>query len=400
MKQFAYAHKNDDKIQLYLFDKPEPIDSRQPYEALMMSRVDFDIKVTEIPPVQESEMGNLLTYKLRSLYPGDPENTVFDYKLLVKNKQRHAVIFISTKDTIEEYKKIADKKPLFLSFPITNALMQKHDEEDCIFFYWHRDWIDISVYDKGIFISSSAIRREKEAFLDFLKMRNMLPKNFKEYRCVIISFGDESDFLEEQSKDFFKDAEKLDFMTIEETLPLVSKKSDYLFSKRKKSSILSSLRYDLLVLAVIILGCVLLFKSLEDRRSYYRKLTQYMQKELVIAEKSNLFKQKKSELASVIAKKPADSFLLLQQISGIFANEVDVTSVRIEIKTENQGKNKSERVVFTIEAKYSSDPLRYVDRFNKNEYFAGVSITKQDSIKRTFTLVGTFRKGGSNVESK
>jgi hypothetical protein len=133
MKQFAYAQKNENDIQLFLFEKAEPIQAHYPYEALMMSRVDFDIKVTEVPPVPESEMGNLLTYKLRSLYPGDPESTVFDYKILQKNKQRFAVIFISNKDTIEGYKKIADKKPLFLSFPITNALMQKYDDEDCIF---------------------------------------------------------------------------------------------------------------------------------------------------------------------------------------------------------------------------------------------------------------------------
>jgi hypothetical protein len=400
MKQFAYAQKNENDLQLFLFDKPEPIQTNYPYEALMMSRIDFDIKVTEVPPVHESEMENLLTYKLRSLYPGDPESTVFDYKILARNKQRLAVIFISSKETIEEYKKISDKKPLFLSFPITNALMQKHEDEDCIFFYWHRNWVDISIYEKGSFISSSAIQREKEVFLDFLKMRNMLPKNFKEYRCVVISFSDEAEFLKEQSNDFFKDVEKIEFLTIEETLPLLSKKSDYLFYRKKKISLFSVVKFEYLLILMLFLGCLLVNKIVLDREAYRKKLESYMNNELTIAKQSGQFNQKKAELAKIIAKKPADMFVLLDEISKIFNNEVDISTIRIETKIETKGNIKTEKVLFTIDAKFTSDPLRYVDRFNKNSYFAEANIVKIDMDKRLFTLNGLFNKGGSNASSK
>jgi hypothetical protein len=396
MKQFAYAQKTENDMQLFLFDKPEPIEPGYDYEALMMSRVDFDIKVTEVPPVHESEMENLLTYKLRSLYPGDPESTAFDYKVLVKNKQRHAVIFITSKETLESYKQVADKKPLFLSFPITNALMQKYDEGDCILFYWHRDWVDISIYEKGIFISSSAIRREKEAFLDFLKMRNMLPPNFKDYRCIVISFSDESEFLKEQSKDFFKDVENAEYLTVEETLPLLSKKSDYLFYKKKKTPIVEMVKIEYLLIAAIVLVCLFVNKIVWDRDAYLKKLNTLFTKENEQAKQNTQYKEKKADLDKILDKKPADTFILLTEAADIFNNEVDVTSIRIETKTETQGKKKTDKVSFTIEARSSSDPLRYIERFNKNKYFADAIITKQDLQKRVFTLTGSFVKGGKN----
>jgi hypothetical protein len=140
----------------------------------------------------------------------------------------------------------------------------------------------------------------------------MLPKNFKDYRCVLITFTDEAEFLKEQSKDFFKDTENINFMTVEETLPLLSRKSDYLFYKKKKSSFFGTLRYDVLLIAAVLLGCVLLFKAVEDRRAYLRNLKKYMSNELAIVTKSNQFKQKKKELAAIVANKPADTFLLLE----------------------------------------------------------------------------------------
>ncbi|RPJ03259.1 MAG: hypothetical protein EHM28_15640, partial [Spirochaetaceae bacterium] len=49
--------------------------------ALFMSRLDFNCKIIPVPPVADEEIGEILRYKIRSLYPGDPEHTVFDYKI-------------------------------------------------------------------------------------------------------------------------------------------------------------------------------------------------------------------------------------------------------------------------------------------------------------------------------
>ena len=186
MKNIAYAHKEGNDLKLFFFNKEEEISPSVSYNALMMSRLDFSVLITDVPPVHPSEMGNLLTFKLRSLYPGDPETTIFDYKVIAKNRQKYAVLFITSKDTVTKYKEIAGNKPLLLPFPVVNKLAKRYDNENCIFYFWHKDWIDISIYENGVFKTSSAVKREKETFLDFLKMRNILPKDYNEYRNIFI----------------------------------------------------------------------------------------------------------------------------------------------------------------------------------------------------------------------
>jgi hypothetical protein len=396
MKHIAYAHKNGEEPTLYLFNREDPIDASVGFDALMMSRLDFDIKVTAVPPVHPSEMGNLLMYKLRSLYPGDPETTIFDFKVLTHNKQRYAVLFISSKETIEAYKELANNKPLILPFPILNKLMKKYVGKNCIFFFWHKDWIDISIYEEGIFQSSSAIKREKEVFLDFLKIRNMLPKKFNEYICVFLCLKAESSFLQEQSKDLLKNAEYVEFLTIEDHLSLISNKTDYLFRKKKQLFIFyKKLRVEMLVVPLVLFICLVFNKYVDSRAEYYRKLKKEKDTIFKLASQKDEYNSKQAELATILENKPADVFLLLSEINRIFGQNVKLTYFRLETKETtvmvNNKREKQKKYYFTIEGRTRGEPYTYQNALNSNPYFEEVLVPL--ITREKFRMTGIFKKG-------
>ena len=88
------------------------------FTALMISRLDIDVKFVDLPPVQNHEIAELLRYKIRSIYPGKPEKTVFDYILFGKKNKRYAALYITQRDVIEAHRDLSEGKPLFHSLSL------------------------------------------------------------------------------------------------------------------------------------------------------------------------------------------------------------------------------------------------------------------------------------------
>ncbi|MBN2534027.1 MAG: hypothetical protein JXB88_14150 [Spirochaetales bacterium] len=398
MKDIAYAQKNGNDFKLFLFSRQEEIAPTGSYKALMMSRLDFSVMVTDIPPVHPSEMGNLLTYKLRSLYPGDPDTTIFDYKVIAKNKQKYAVLFITSRDTIDKYKTIAGNKPLLLPFPAVNKLAKRYENDNCIFYFWNKNWVDVSIYEKGVFKTSAAIKREKETFLDFLKMKNILPKEYNEYRNIFICFRDELSFLQDQSRDLFKNTKHVQFTPVEDTVSLFSQKSDYLFRKKKQTFLFyKKLRIEMLLLPLVLLICLLFNKYIDNRATYLITLRKTLNERIQIYRKIQEYNVKKARLNELLAQKPADVFFLLSEISKIFKNETKIRNFEFITKDKTigvQGGGKKKIIKeyhFIIKGVTRAETLQYIEIFNKNPYFKNVNIPNVSG--NEFHMEGIFIKG-------
>jgi hypothetical protein len=404
MKTIAYVHKEGNETRLLTFDQQDIANNPGAFDAVMMSRLDFSVIVTDVPPIHPSEMENLLFFKLRSLYPGDPETTIFDFKVIIKSKQKYAVLFITSKEIIESYRELAQNKPLLLPFPAVNKLAKKYETENCIFYFWHQDWIDISIYENGVFTSaSSAVKREKEAFLDFLKMRNILPKNYSEYRNIFICSREESVFLQEQSRDFFKETEYMQFIPIEDTLALFTHRSDYLFRKRKQAFLFhKKLKIEMLVLPLIILCALLFNKYIDNRAQYLINLKRTLNERIQIYRKVQEYQTKKGQLEELLDQKPADVFFLLSEISKTFKNETKISNFEFITKertTAVQGSGKKKTIKeyhFIIKGRTQVEILKYIEIFNRNPYFKDVSIPYVSG--REFNMEGVFIKGGADAD--
>lgn len=130
MKNFAYLDRKQNEFNLYLYeDNNIPVEPAE-ISALMMNRLDFDIKIIEVPPVGEEEVDKLLSYRLRSIYPGDPTETSFDFKIISKKKKRYAILFITSKKNIETYRQVGERKPLFLPYNIVENHLKKESGAD------------------------------------------------------------------------------------------------------------------------------------------------------------------------------------------------------------------------------------------------------------------------------
>ena len=129
----VYAEFTNGTYRLFLFEEGTPVEQTDDFTSLMMSRTDFDIKTIELPPIPEQEVPNLLKFKLRSLYPGNPEDTAYDYVLEERKNKKYAVLFMTRKKTLETYRELSRGRPLFLPFTLLRPLFKKCENKTCEF---------------------------------------------------------------------------------------------------------------------------------------------------------------------------------------------------------------------------------------------------------------------------
>ena len=159
MNSYAYLEKKGGKYTLFPFKGNRPSDSPSDFKALLMSRMDFDIKVTEIPSIPEREIEGFLKYRIRSLYPGHPEDTVFDYSLFtIAKKKKFAILFLCRKEVLDEYKEISNGKHLLLPFNLIKPFIAGYPGKAVIFSFWHGTWIDILVFSENGKIGRASCR--------------------------------------------------------------------------------------------------------------------------------------------------------------------------------------------------------------------------------------------------
>ena len=123
MKRYAYLRRAGDSWQLADFEDRQPVDSPAEVAGIMVSRLDFDVQAIELPAMAEKEVEGFLTYRIRSLYPGQPDQTAFDYRILARGGKRYAVLFLFQRETLEEYRRVAAGRPLFSSISLLLPLL-------------------------------------------------------------------------------------------------------------------------------------------------------------------------------------------------------------------------------------------------------------------------------------
>jgi hypothetical protein len=128
-----------------------------PFDALLVSRLDFDVLVLDIPPIPHRELEGLVRYKLRSRYPGDPRQTSFDYRLVHRGKVRRAIVFVARTSTVEAYRAVAGRRPLVAPCQLVDRRVPRRG----VFHAWIGDgrWAEVLEYRDGVLETSRVVRR-------------------------------------------------------------------------------------------------------------------------------------------------------------------------------------------------------------------------------------------------
>ena len=139
MSIIGYIEKQNNTHSIRSFDQTvDPEDVR----ALMISRSDFDVQFIEIPPMRERDIEGFISYQIRSIFPGLPDITDFDFRWSDIPTKKIAVVFIMKRETLEFYREISHGNPLVLPYTLIMEYVEHKATEPKLISFWHPNWIE------------------------------------------------------------------------------------------------------------------------------------------------------------------------------------------------------------------------------------------------------------------
>jgi hypothetical protein len=378
----GYGCQAGEGVRLFEVENGEPIEDVSRVDGILMSRLDVDIQVLDIPSVPEKEVEGLIRYRLRSIYPGDPNLTTFDYRRLTAGKQHRAVVFISKKSAVEKYRAAADKKPLLLPYSFYERLAKKRG--DIRVWFCHRDWIELSVFRGGVIASSVAFKRENGEPFDILAAEKGLSEEVSGLPAMCIASAEETErFKGETRRD---DPEIHSFMSFEELFSQSGKAAGLFSPPRQEPRLLTpAVRVASLAAAVLILFILLFFKYVSSVESEYSQLkSQYVELEKAnrnVLSIQNEVEGLKAELSTLQAEKPEDLYSRLSELSSVLGNDTKIQSITFQ---NDQ---------FQIKA-VGSNSLNLLEEFRRRPSFSSVKLSQAVTDPRTgkeqFSFSGAY----------
>ncbi|WP_455381074.1 hypothetical protein [Salinispira pacifica] len=126
---------------------------------VVMSRLDYEVKVLAIPPVSAREERALIGYRLRALHPGDPADTVFDYRTAeTPDGARRAAVYLMRREIFEAYRGLAERGAL-VSFDLILA----HEKRalDAVVLVRRVDYTERLLFRRGALLESTLRDRQE-----------------------------------------------------------------------------------------------------------------------------------------------------------------------------------------------------------------------------------------------
>lgn len=351
----------------------------------MISRLDIDVQFVSLPQVRNQEVSELMRYKIRSIYPGAPEKTVFDYVLLGKKQNRYAALCIARKEVVDAHREIAAKKPLFHSLSLLIPFVEQHAGNDLALVMYHEDCIETLIYSAGVFQSSCVMRRTNVLVRDLRKLWRILLKSAADSEIVFFCAERELRALKQVlSTETGSKKGRIMLHPYRVLSQNTLKKSDYLFSEKKERPFISQkiLIPSLGFLCFLLAGAAL-HKNLLMKKSLYAELSlQLQQLERKKAHDTSLKNEMNAledELQALGKKIPCNIYLLLAELYAIVGPDTRVTRFSVE-------KN-----MFQIEG-VSPSPLHIMARFEDSDAFDGVQLSQiiplENSGEKRFKVQG------------
>jgi len=76
---------------------------------VVASRLDYEVRTFPVPPVPAREERDLITFRLRALHPGNPEDTCFDYSITrMADASKLAVVYLMDRTIFDLYRPLAE----------------------------------------------------------------------------------------------------------------------------------------------------------------------------------------------------------------------------------------------------------------------------------------------------
>ena len=377
MIALGYLHEEEARLRLLRLEDQEDLDDGAPVGAILLSRLEFDVRIMEIPRISERHLDGLIRYRLRTVYPGNPVETVFDYRIETSGSRREVVVFVSHQATLEKYRSAAAGKPLLLPYSLIRTVGKTR--KDCGVLFCHPEWTELSVFRSGLLVSCALVEREEEA------VPESVCQGARDLPIVIISAGkDFSCFADAGSPWKNQRVSRLGYRD----LAALHRRPEGVFREGRKSNpfLTQPVRITGLSCGVVVLAALLLFKQAWQAEAAYAEAKETLSR-LEMQSRAVLGLQKDVEtlsarLAGMQAHRPLDVWLFLSELSRVLGGDARIRS--LEVKGD----------AFRVEA-LGSNPLRLMETFRGNPFFSDLELSQVVPDARTgkerFSFSGVFR---------
>ena len=386
MTRYAYLSRAGGAWQLAGFEDHRPIDSPAEVAGIMVSRLEFVVQAIELPAMAEKEVEGFLTYRIRSLYPGQPEQTAFDYRILDRGGKRHAVLFLFQRDTLEECRRVAAGRPLFSSTSVLLPLLgEKKPEGDLVCLFWHDTWLEALVLREGEPPRSYAGRRGLGAEADLNQLLGLAGVELKTADCLLVCLGEEQEALAKLVASRQSETGKLTVLSSAQALRQSARGPESLFAAHKAPfPVPRGLRLELGAALVLLLSLLAVKRGVDRDAAYLSGLRREMQAVQGRSSQALALEQEIAELqaqaAKLAGKRPADPFRVLSELQAVLGPGTRINSFVLD------------RGSFQMEA-VGSDPLRLMEVFkSRGDAFEKVKLIQivplKDSSRELFRITG------------
>jgi hypothetical protein len=128
------------------FDLFEHDGANGTFDAVLVSRMDWDVQVVELPPVPDREAAEALRFRMRGLVPGPVDEVAYDFRIQrSEDGAAAAVVAIAPTDTVAAYRAVCGRRRMLLPFQLLSSAVLPAPESMVLF--WHPEWIELLYYE-------------------------------------------------------------------------------------------------------------------------------------------------------------------------------------------------------------------------------------------------------------
>jgi hypothetical protein len=356
-----------------------------PISGLMMSRVDFEIKVIELPKIPDSEIDGFLKYRIRSLYPGRPAETVFDYRILGKRKKKLAVLVITRRETLDAYRSLPGGERLFVPFNLMYPFAEELRDRSALLVFWHSSGAEYYEFG-GEEAQSGLIKRSGRTAKDLSRLRKLIEEKAGADRRVIFCPPDECEELARALEPLQEDGTRIEIRPLAEALGKLGRRDSFLFVEKKERKLPPpGLRIQALLFLVLVLGALLLRRDAVRQENYRAELSERLR--AIEAETAEVVRleQEVSALQERVeqlrARTPVDHYRLLSELTEVFGGRAEIRSLILE------------KDYFQLEA-VGRDPLSLMEEFKAAPLFQEVRLLNIVPVRGADTGLELFKITG------
>jgi hypothetical protein len=152
MKNLCWGEVADGRLVLRDGKTGKPLRPGTPFDALVMSRRNIDVRVLDLPRISSAHAAAVIRHRIRSIYPGSPEETVVDFRLFRHNRARRAVVWIGRTDVVSLYRAAAGARPLLVTSALVSGIVPRRGR--CRVELRHDGWKEMLEFEDGLLQSS------------------------------------------------------------------------------------------------------------------------------------------------------------------------------------------------------------------------------------------------------